>query len=156
MGSSPMSSAGRQVGVVQVQPGERRKKEDAPHRARCGRVLPLPRLRALQVCRRRPTLGVAAVPHGRHPQTFTIAAVSTCNKICRRGTERTSLSLRSVLDADDVHDAREIVGENREAISAATLGSAPDLSCTAIWVAHLEHAVVQERNPFLSSARLHV
>jgi hypothetical protein len=30
------------------------------HRARCGRVLSLPRLRALQVCRRRPTLGVAA------------------------------------------------------------------------------------------------
>ena len=43
------------------------------HRARCGRVLSLPRLRALQVCRRRPTLGVAAVPHGRHPQTFTEA-----------------------------------------------------------------------------------
>jgi hypothetical protein len=41
------------------------------HRARCGRVLSLPRLRALQVCRRRPTLGVVAVPHGRHPQTFT-------------------------------------------------------------------------------------
>lgn len=41
------------------------------HRARCGRVLSLPRLRALQVCRRRPTLGVAPIPHGRHPQTFT-------------------------------------------------------------------------------------
>ena len=45
------------------------------HRARCARVLSLPRLRALQVCRRRPTLGVAAVPHGRHPQTFTKADV---------------------------------------------------------------------------------
>src|SRR6476620_5543298 len=33
----------------------------------------LPRLRALQVCRRRPTLGVVAVPHGRHPETFTRA-----------------------------------------------------------------------------------
>jgi hypothetical protein len=43
------------------------------HRARCGRVLSLPRLRALQVCRRRPTLGVAPIPHGRHPQTFTKA-----------------------------------------------------------------------------------
>ena len=32
-----------------------------------------PRLRALQVCRRRPTLVVAAVPNGRHPQTFTRA-----------------------------------------------------------------------------------
>ena len=41
------------------------------HSARCGRVLSLPRLRALQLCRRRPTLGVVAVPHGRHPQTFT-------------------------------------------------------------------------------------
>jgi hypothetical protein len=44
------------------------------HRARCSWVLCLPRLRALQVCRRRPTPGVAAVPHGRHPQTFTIEA----------------------------------------------------------------------------------
>jgi hypothetical protein len=40
------------------------------HRARCSWVLCLPRLRALQVCRRRPTPGVAAVPHGRHPQTL--------------------------------------------------------------------------------------
>jgi hypothetical protein len=46
------------------------------HRARCGRVLSLPRLRALQVCRRRPTLGVAPIPHGRHPQTFTPTAVA--------------------------------------------------------------------------------
>jgi hypothetical protein len=30
----------------------------------------------LQVCRRRPTLGVVAVPHGRHPQTFTRAALA--------------------------------------------------------------------------------
>jgi hypothetical protein len=36
---------------------------------------PIPRLRALQVCRRRPTLGVAAVPNGRHPQTFTKAGM---------------------------------------------------------------------------------
>jgi hypothetical protein len=27
------------------------------------------------MCRRRPTLAVAAVPHGRHPQTFTFAEV---------------------------------------------------------------------------------
>jgi hypothetical protein len=46
------------------------------HKARCGRLLSLPRLRALQVCRRRPTLGVAAVPHGRHPQTFTKAVMA--------------------------------------------------------------------------------
>src|SRR5262249_24780442 len=50
------------------------------HRARRSRVLCLPRLRALQVCRRRPTLRVAAVPHGRHPQTFTTADSCTAAK----------------------------------------------------------------------------
>jgi len=41
-----------------------------------------PRLRALQVCRRRPTLGVAAVPNGRHPQTFTGARMRSARSAC--------------------------------------------------------------------------
>jgi hypothetical protein len=65
--SSTIDAAGR---CSQDLPG--RHQASNRHRARCGRVLSLPRLRALQVCRRRPTLGVAPIPHGRHPQTFTV------------------------------------------------------------------------------------
>ena len=67
------------------------------HRARCSRLVFLPRLRALQVCRRRPTLRVAPVPTAgiRKPSQFRKPSQSRPSRRATTNGRSTSSSGKS-------------------------------------------------------------
>ena len=102
------------------------------HRARCGRLLSLPPLRASQVCRRRPTLGVAA------------ASTAGIRKPSQKGTLRRDAPSQLIKsqNAQSIEQMPKRIGSCLLSIQAAISGNEVQASLMLRFRAHADLACV--------------